>query len=224
MNPSSARSRPYAGIDPEQRRARRRQALLAAGLQRFGNEGYAETSIRDVCAAAGLNRRYFYESFASREALLRAVYDGIVESLTADILASIEPGRDFHEKIVAGLRAFWDHITSDPCRARVLTIEIVGVSDSLEQHGREARHHFAELIAGQAIALAGDRDLAPLVDVTIVSRALVAATIDLVVDWMRGDTGLSAAQLAEQSSALFMACARAVFGGAGLSPLAYPRT
>jgi AcrR family transcriptional regulator len=54
---------------------------LHAGLQVFGTYGYANTSISDVCRAAGVTTRHFYEEFASREALLIATYDETIQRL-----------------------------------------------------------------------------------------------------------------------------------------------
>src|ERR1039458_3042622 len=53
----------YRGISPAERRAQRRERLFDAGVEQFGNQGYAQSSIRSVCAEASLNSRYFYESF-----------------------------------------------------------------------------------------------------------------------------------------------------------------
>ncbi len=49
----------YRGISPSERRAQRRERLLEAGLQLFGTDGYADSSIRAVCTQASLNSRYF---------------------------------------------------------------------------------------------------------------------------------------------------------------------
>ena len=38
---------------------------MEAGLELFGTLGYARTSVRAISAAASLNSRYFYESFAA---------------------------------------------------------------------------------------------------------------------------------------------------------------
>lgn len=62
--------RRYRGITASERRAQTRERLLEAGLELFGTQGYADTSIRAVSTAASMNSRYFYESFSSREDLL----------------------------------------------------------------------------------------------------------------------------------------------------------
>jgi AcrR family transcriptional regulator len=198
-------------VNPEQRREKRRLQLLDAGLELFGSRGYANTSIRDVCHEAGLNRRYFYESFETREHLFTAVYDDLISRLVGDVVAAIEPHEDLPDKIDAGLRAFWAHVTSDARRARIFTIEVVGVSETLERRRREVRRTFADMFTALALAYGGEHGLTPMIDMTLVNRGLVAATFDLVIDWMRDDVDLSPSQLADHSIAYYTMIARAGF-------------
>ena len=65
--------RPYRGISADERRASRRARLLDAALEEVGERGMAGTTMTAVCARAGLTERYFYESFADRDEMLRAV-------------------------------------------------------------------------------------------------------------------------------------------------------
>src|ERR1700733_12132177 len=69
----------WRGQSPAQRSAVRCQQLLAAGLEVFGTCGWQQSTVRGICAAAGLSERYFYESFTSRDELLPAVYDDLNE-------------------------------------------------------------------------------------------------------------------------------------------------
>jgi AcrR family transcriptional regulator len=199
-------------VSSEERRARRRDQLLDAGLELFGTRGYRASSVREICLAASLNRRYFYESFRAREDLLRAIYDQLVLELAQHVLAATDAETDIEAKIRSGLTAFWDWVTADHRRAQILTVEIIGVSPDLEARRREARHGFAEFIAAQAIEAAGGRPLD--VDVTIVSRALVASTIDLVIDWMRDDIALSVPQIIDESIRFYSLASRTALGGA----------
>jgi len=73
----------YGGRTADERRAERRERLLDAGLELFGTQGYANTSIEALCSATRLNPRYFYESLKTREELLRAVYDRHTRLATA---------------------------------------------------------------------------------------------------------------------------------------------
>src|ERR1700710_181396 len=70
----SAGGRAYGGLALEDRVAARRARFIEAGIELFGTQGFRAATVRGICAAAGLTDRYFYESFASLEALLAEVY------------------------------------------------------------------------------------------------------------------------------------------------------
>ena len=66
--------RDYDGKTAAERIAERRERLIDAGVELFGERGYAATSIRSVLSQSGLRDRYFGESFADLDSLLAAVY------------------------------------------------------------------------------------------------------------------------------------------------------
>ena len=65
--------RRYSGLHAEERVATRRTAILAAALEVFGRQGYAATTVKQICTEAELTERYFYESFTDKEAMLMAL-------------------------------------------------------------------------------------------------------------------------------------------------------
>ena len=48
-----------------------------------------------------------------------------------------------------GLRAAWTVMTEDRRKARVIVLEVVGVSERLERLRRENRHAFADILRAQ---------------------------------------------------------------------------
>jgi AcrR family transcriptional regulator len=223
VSQQAAEPRPYGGVSSDERRARRRAQLLESGLELFGTRGYAASSIREVCLAASLNRRYFYESFRTREDLLRAVYDEIVAEMARTIFSAVEDVEGLEPKVRAGMTAFWTMMTADPRKVRVLTLEIIGVSEDLERHRREARRGFAAFVSEQANAIAAAEGRSLALDPGLAARGMVAATMDLLVDWMRGDVTLSVEELTEHSVLYYTLAGAAAFGspsgsGAEASP------
>jgi AcrR family transcriptional regulator len=79
--------RGYAGMTPEELDQERRRRLLDTALELFAKQGYAHTSIEQLCAQSRVTARYFYQLFSSREALLRALYDEIIARTRAATLA-----------------------------------------------------------------------------------------------------------------------------------------
>src|SRR6202035_2219353 len=88
----AAAPRPYRGVSATDRRQQRRQRLIDAGLQLFGTLGVAGVGIVDVCAEAGLTKRYFYENFASIDTLADAVFEYVTGNLVAAVAPAIEVG------------------------------------------------------------------------------------------------------------------------------------
>ena len=177
----------YGGRSETQRRADRRERLLAAGLQLFGTEGWSGATIERLCAAAGVATRSFYEEFASREALLRAVYERImtdvVDAVVPAVAASSGPPE---ERVRVGLAGYVGFLTEDPRRARVAHRE-VRVAGVLEQDRHAMVLRFADLIAQQA-------HLGPGASSRVLGLALAGAVSEVLVDWVaqpepRPDTG-----------------------------------
>lgn len=87
VSPTESR-RPYRGLTAEQRRAQRRSALIAAASELWREQGWAAVTMRGVCARASLTDRYFYESFADRDAVLVAVAESVRDEVMALIVAA----------------------------------------------------------------------------------------------------------------------------------------
>ena len=204
-------ARTYRGITPSQRQAERRARLLEAGLELFGTLGYARTSIRAVSAAASLNSRYFYESFSSREDLLYSVYEQIVLDIFTKVSEAVARESTIEAQARAGLRAGWTAVTEDRRKARIVAIEVVGVSERLERLRRETRHALAQLTADRALSLAGDLRLR--LDPVITARFLMGGIVELLADWINGDLTASTDEVVEHFTVLFTAAAYAAVAG-----------
>jgi AcrR family transcriptional regulator len=185
--PPPATERRYGGKTADQRRAQRREQLLDAGLELFGTLGYANVTIEALCAAAGLNPRYFYEQFENRETLLGAVYDRHVQAVLQTVQAAVAGApNEPRMRLRAGLSAFVTATLADERAARINYVEMVGVSPALEAQRRSVLRTYAELIATQAGEFG---DLPPLTtgDRRMTAVALVGATDGLAIDWLSSE-------------------------------------
>lgn len=181
---------------------------MEAGLELFGTLGYASTSVRAVSAAAALNSRYFYESFRSREDLLYAVYQRIVTDIFTRAAAATAQETTLEEQARAGLRAAWTAVTEDRRKARIVALEVVGVSDRLERLRQEARQGLAQLTADNAMSLAG-RGIKLRLDPVLTARFLMGGVVEVLLEWINGDLAASADEVVEHFTALFAAAAYA---------------
>jgi AcrR family transcriptional regulator len=201
-------SRRYRGITAAQRQAERRERLMEAGLELFGTLGYAHASVRAVSAAAQLNSRYFYESFRSREDLLYCVYQRITADIFARAGEAVAQQDTLEEQARAGLRAAWTVVTEDRRKARIVAVEVVGVSERLERLRHETRQALAQLTAQNALALAG-RGVRLRLNPVLTARFLMGGVVEVLFEWINGDLDASADDVVEHFTALFTAAAYA---------------
>ncbi|MFC4373931.1 TetR/AcrR family transcriptional regulator [Nocardia halotolerans] len=158
--------RRYGGRTVVARKAERRQRFLEAATRIFAERGYATCSLAEVCAAAGLSKRQFYEEFETREDVLVAAYDRIQDDAAQAVgsaLVALDTPTDVQLALRTGFGAYLESLGSDPYRAQVALIEVVGVSDRMEDHRRHRRHAWSALIEaaliGIGVRLRGDAEL-----------------------------------------------------------------
>ena len=151
-----------------------------------------------------MNSRYFYESFSSREDLLYSVYERIVTEIVSATTEATSKADSIEGQARAGLRAGWTILTDDRRKARVIALEVVGVSDRLERLRRDTRHALADLTARNAQAIAGD-SMRFRLDPVLTTRSLIGGVVDVLVDWINGDLDASADEIVEHFTQLFTA-------------------
>ena len=187
---------------------------MEAGLELFGTLGYANTSIRAVSAAASLNSRYFYESFSSREDLLYSVYQRIVGDIFSRASEAVLHEDTIEGQARASLRAAWTAVTEDRRKARIVALEVVGVSERLERLRHETRQALAQLTADNALSLAGS-DVRLRLDPVLTARFLMGGVVEVLLEWINGDLDASVDEVVEHFTVLFTAAAYAAVADEG---------
>ena len=195
---AAVEGRRYAGASPEERITARRQRFIEAGIQLFGTQGFRSTTVRGICAEAGLTDRYFYESFDNLEALLTAVYRTLMDDLRGQLVrhqqaAQPVPGdAAMLERITTEAYDIWFEMLSDPRVARIVMREMLGVSREVDALYDERTRDFAELTVAPLAALPPLSGLPPARR-SLVGRALVGASIHVAAAWIH-DEGRTARQ------------------------------
>jgi AcrR family transcriptional regulator len=191
----------YAGVRASERRAARRERLLAAVLELLGGEGWQATTVRAICAKARLTPRYFYESFADLDELLLALFDQIVGEATQAVLAAVAAAEhDARAKARAAIEAFLKLVTDDPRKARVLFVEAMG-SEPLARRRFETLRMFASLVAEQGREFYVV-DAGSLVDTT--ALMLVGGLAETILSWLDGTLHVTREQLIDDCADLFV--------------------
>jgi len=182
-NPGSP-GRRYGGVDSDERQRQRHVRLIGAGLAVFGEKGFHQSTVRDVCKQAQLTSRYFYESFDSMEALFRAVYQDTNRRLMQATIMSLAACQPDPEKLAeAALRTFLEFIREDPHRARVALIDAFNVGETMNVLTDKASQDFAHLIAGFMQQMFPHLEELGL-DFHILGNGLVGANTRIATQWV----------------------------------------
>ena len=198
----------YGGVSADERRARRREQLMDAGLEVLGTEGWNGATMTAICVRAGLTERYFYESFADREELLVAVFDRITADAAEAVLAAVAAAPlDARARSRAAIAAFVELMTDDPRKGRVAFVEAMG-SEALMRRRFDTLDTFAKLLSEQArefygIGPGGDRMVA------LTSFLLVGGLAETLIAWLTGAIETTREQLIEDCTDLFVATGEA---------------
>jgi AcrR family transcriptional regulator len=173
--------RSYGGRSAADRQAERRERLLNAGLELFGTDGYAATSIERLCSHAGVSTRNFYEEFASREDLLMRLHDRVIEMAVDAVLTAWEDTADapVADRLERAVRAFVTTTASDRRWARLSFVEVIGVSDAVEAHRIAWRERWAELLVAEAERAVARGEATPR-DFRLGAVGLIGAVNELV--------------------------------------------
>jgi AcrR family transcriptional regulator len=193
--------RTYGGRTGDQRAAERREALLDAAFELVAANGWRDLNIEATCRRAGLNKRYFYESFSDIDALVAAVMEHLADEAIAVTVAQLEEGGPRKEVSRRAVTALIEHLIDDPRRTRVL-FGAVPAGDAA------AGHRIAVIRRVIASAASYGRNLYELADdpdVELTAAMLVGGTSQTVLDWLDGRVDCSRDELIAHVVALWCA-------------------
>ncbi len=193
---SDGPARAYGGVAVEERRARRRSALLDAALDLLAEDGAAAVTKRAVCQRARLNDRYFYEHFADRDALLESLAGEVTAQGIVVVVAAVHAaGPDVDARVRAAADAAIGFVVADPRHAALL---LQGHSAEPLQRARLAAQH---AIAEAMVAVAGSA--APQ-DAGMVAYTVVSGLLELVAAWVRGEFTVDRAHVTDLVARLLL--------------------
>jgi AcrR family transcriptional regulator len=194
----------YGGVPADERRAERRERLLDAGLEILGTDGWQATTVRGICEQAGLNPRYFYESFSGLDELLVAVFDRIAaEAMEAVLQAVDREPQDPDATARATIGAFVEVMTADPRKGRVAFVEAMG-SEALMRRRLDTLQEAAGIVAAYGRGLPPARGIDDEA-IQLTAQMLVGGLVEALIAWFEGRLEVSRERLVEHCAALFVA-------------------
>jgi AcrR family transcriptional regulator len=160
-------------------RPERRAAILRAAASAFAHRGFADTSMDDVAAAAGITKLIVYRHFPSKEALYEAVLEQVSTRLAEEFVArvgAVPPPRLGITAMLAAAREhpdgfvlLWRHAEREPAFAA---------------YAQRVRRQAVQVAEGMP-ALAGMRDARRR---RWAASLVVSWLVDAVLHWLEEGT------------------------------------
>jgi AcrR family transcriptional regulator len=128
--------------------AQTRQALVDAGLARFGEAGFAATSVEEIARTARVTIGALYHHFPTKTALFEAVFEHIHDQVLVAAEEAAMASTDPVESLKRGIDHFLDAML-DPAYQRIAIIDapaVLGLSRFTELDERNALATFVEVV------------------------------------------------------------------------------
>lgn len=155
-------SRRIRGLGPDERQAQRRRQLLDAALDHFARRGFAGTSIEQLCQAAYVGTKGFYELFDSKEACYLAMLRHVSDSVRNAVADAWADAPSDEVAATAHLVArFVAALLDDPRVALVTFGHASGISPLIEAERRANRRAAAAFVVSVWQRFDGASDAAP---------------------------------------------------------------
>ncbi len=186
----------YGGVSAEERIAQRRQRLLTAARTLFEAGGMSKVTVTGVCAEAGLNDRYFYESFRDRDAILDELFAAIASETAAVIFAKAATrSSDLHERTRLSVDAAIDAFSPGAPMSQAIAGP-APAADQITKHRLALTRHVAELSVHYAPLFFSDPTPPPAA-IRAMAAFIVAGAVELVADWLQGELDLTREELVD---------------------------
>jgi AcrR family transcriptional regulator len=158
--------------------------MLAAVVGAVAAKGYGSITIGDITRRARVSRDTFYQQFANKEQCFLAAYDAITRELLDEMVAAGISQASYVEAVREGVRAYLRFWSERPEAVRACTLEILAAGERALVQREHTLNSFARLY--QAVAEQAAREQPRVPDVpAIVSRAIVAASVELTTEFVR---------------------------------------
>jgi AcrR family transcriptional regulator len=162
----------------------RRRQMVTAARAVLAREGVARATLRAVAAEAGVPLGTMQYAFRSKEQLLRAVIEDVVEEIAEVLKDSAELDDGLAHAIRQGLSRFWSHLVAGQADLQLMQYELTIYALRTAGHESLARwqyERYCSIVAAwcqDAASNAGETCAVPFVQL---GRVLVAGMDGLIL-------------------------------------------
>jgi TetR/AcrR family transcriptional regulator len=118
-------------------RERSRSRLLRAGIALFAEKGYADTSVREIVARAGVTKPVLYYYFDNKEGIFRAILDWAVEQQEAMLSTVLERPGSVLDRLIHLYRHVYQGVKENQALFRMIHNLMFGLPQGAPQYDLE---------------------------------------------------------------------------------------
>lgn len=137
-----------ARLTREQAAASQRGRLLRAMAEMAADAGYAQTTVGDVIARAGVSRRTFYEHFTGKQDCFLAAFDAGASILFAAVREAVDPGQPTWRQVRSALHAYLTLLAGEPKFAKAALVEVYAAGPEAIARRQRLFYRFVDLFRG----------------------------------------------------------------------------
>ncbi len=166
--------------------------------------GWRTITVDKLCAAAGLNKRYFYESFASLDEVATSAVDDIADEVRTSTLAAVSgaAAEPLEQQAFVAVDALVRTLIRDPRRARVL-LGSVSSSAAVQQHRDNVLRGLTGVLVGHARTV-HDVELEKDPLALVAPAFIIGGTADAILAFVNGATEVSVGDLVASLATLWL--------------------
>jgi AcrR family transcriptional regulator len=197
-------ARSYGGVDAAERVKIRRDRLIDAALGIMAADEWRAATVAKVCQTAGLNKRYFYESVDTLDALAAAAVDETARHVAEAAVSAFTESADktLHDRGFHSINAAVRALVEDPRRARVL-FDAVSASPAVQAHRVAAVRGLAMILVAHAREI-HDVELERDTLAQVAPAFLVGGTAEAILSWLNGNVDTTLEQLIDDLTTLWL--------------------
>ncbi len=193
-----------------------RQRLIRAVPVAVQAKGFVAVTVEDICAAAGVSRRTFYENFRDKEDCFITSYRQHAQELLSVVAAAASAGKDWEESARYGLVALLRFLAEQPDVAHMAVVEVMAAGPLALGERDKAVASLAALIAEPTVAQAPS----PAPD--ILTLTVSGAILQLIYAWVLAGRSSDLEQLLPMIMYMVLVASRGPAGAASQAGLLHP--
>ncbi|NPV93040.1 MAG: TetR/AcrR family transcriptional regulator [Firmicutes bacterium] len=119
-------------LEKSRQNQERRQRLLECALDLFVEKGYFDTPVRDIILKSGFGTGTFYNYFADKEDILKALLEGFADQIISGINSYYVTEKDLSKRFIETKRVTMEVFAANE-KLSELYSRVAGASDAIDQ-------------------------------------------------------------------------------------------